>query len=69
MQFSPHVHLGSGARIGFAPLVSKAHLPTGYVTLGEIIRFLIRDLQIQPVPNNWEDILQDIHEPVPGQWS
>ena len=35
---TPHLHLGSGPRVGFDPLVSKTHLPTGYVTFSEIIR-------------------------------
>ena len=64
---APHVHLGSGAQIGFDPLITKAHLPTGYVTLKEIIRFLIEDLSVLPRQRNWQDILQDIVEPSPSK--
>ncbi|MXY20592.1 MAG: hypothetical protein F4Y49_04565 [Dehalococcoidia bacterium] len=64
---TPHFHLGSGARVGFDPLVSKTHLPTGYVTFGEIIRVLIRDLSVQPSRSDWEDVLRRNVEPVPAQ--
>ena len=60
---TPHVHLGSGAQIGFDPLVSKAHLPTGHITLGEIIRFLIRDLSVKPFYDDWEATVEGILEP------
>lgn len=62
---TPHLHLGSGARVGFDPLVSKTHLPTGFVTLGEIIRVLIQDLSIRPRHSAWETVVLGIVEPVP----
>ena len=64
---TPHFHLGSGARVGFDPLVSKTHLPTGYVTFAEIIRVLIRDLSVQPIRSDWEAVLLGTLEPVPSQ--
>ena len=64
---TPHLHLGIGARVGFDPLVSKPHLPTGYVNLGEIIRFLIQDLSVQPIRSDWEAVLLGILEPVPSR--
>ena len=64
---TPHVHLGSGARIGFDPLVTKAHLPTGYITLAEVVRFLVRDLSVQPGRSDWEAVLLDTLEPIPGR--
>ena len=60
---TPHLHLGSGARVGFDPLVSKTHLPTGYVTFREIIRALIRDLSVEPIRSDWEDVIRRTLEP------
>ena len=64
---TPHLHLGTGAKVGFDPLVSKTHLPTGYVTFGEIIRVLIRDLSVQPSRSDWEAVLRRTLEPVPAK--
>lgn len=64
---TPHLHLGNGARIGFDPLVTKSHMPTGYITFGEVIMFLIRDLSVRPIRSDWETVLQSAFEPVPGK--
>ncbi|MCC6495797.1 MAG: hypothetical protein IT193_06010 [Propionibacteriaceae bacterium] len=33
------------------------HLPTGYVTLEDVIRFCIHDLGVPPLRPNWHEIL------------
>ena len=63
---APHLHLGAGAGMSFKALETKPHLPTGHVTLGEIIRFLINDLSVQPLRTDWNDVLTEIVEPVPA---
>ena len=63
---APHLHLGAGAGMSFKALETKPHLPTGHVTFGEIIRFLINDLSVQPLRTDWNDVLDEIVEPVPA---
>jgi hypothetical protein len=51
----PHLHVkGSIAGVD----LTKAHLPTGEVTLQAFIRFLIVDLGVEPVRTDWRTILQ-----------
>lgn len=38
------------------------HLPTGYVTFEEVIRFCIVDLGVQPLDENWHEILVESYE-------
>lgn len=38
------------------------HLPTGFVTIEEILRFCIVDLGVRPLSKNWHKILQDSYE-------
>lgn len=38
--------------------MDRAHIPTGWVTMEEIIRFLIRDLEVRPpCGSDWPDVL------------
>jgi hypothetical protein len=38
--------------------LNDLHLPTGYVTLEEVIRFCLTDLRVRPLSRDWHDILQ-----------
>jgi hypothetical protein len=38
------------------------HIPTGWVTVEEIIRFLISDLGVKPKEQDWEKELRDSEE-------
>lgn len=50
----PHLHLrGDVAGISFA----KVHLPTGPITLQELLRFVIVDLNVAPRRDDWEHVL------------
>jgi hypothetical protein len=52
----PHLHLGHTlvADVGF----SRVHVPTGQVTLRDVLRLLVRDLHVRPRRPNWRDVLQ-----------
>ena len=50
----PHLHLG-GTLAGID--LSKAHLPTGSVTLQDVLRFAILDLGVEPLRDDWPQIL------------
>ena len=53
---SQHLHIGHGAMLEREEL-HTAHLPTGYVSLADIIRLLIRDLRVTPRRSDWQSIL------------
>jgi hypothetical protein len=50
-------------RIGRRELsLNDLHLPTGFVTLEEVLRFCIVDLQVEPLSDNWHEILAESYE-------
>ena len=52
----PHLH----ARIrGSDTDHSKLHLPTGFVTPVEVVRFLITEFGVEPLRPDWEDVLAE----------
>ena len=51
-----HLHIGNGAMAGREEL-QTAHLPTGYVSVGDIIAMLIRDFGVAPRRPDWESLL------------
>lgn len=54
---SPHMHLESGAMVGRED-VANAHLPTGWVSLTDVIQLAITDLNVTPRRDDWQDILE-----------
>lgn len=42
--------------------LNAIHLPTGYVTFEEVIRFCIVDLGVQPLDEGWHDLLVKSYE-------
>ena len=55
---TPHLHLEQGAQVG-RPEVRDAHLPTGAISVGTLLRFLIQDLLVTPERQDWEPILAE----------
>jgi hypothetical protein len=43
-------------------LTRKTHIPTGWVLLEEVIRFLIHELDVDPLTEDWDEILQESEE-------
>lgn len=39
--------------------LNDIHLPTGYVTIEEIVRFVIVDLGVKPLTANWREVIAD----------
>jgi len=54
VQFHRDYH---SVRGGFSP--SKFHIPTGWVTIEEVIRFLITDLGVPPLIDKWDEELRE----------
>jgi hypothetical protein len=54
----PHLHLGSGAKVGRAELEdAKAHLPTGRVGVEEVINLLIEHFEVEAHKRDWKNLL------------
>jgi hypothetical protein len=54
-----HVQGDIPITIGRATIsLNDLHLPTGYMTLEEIIRFCLTDLGVKPLSRDWHEILQ-----------
>jgi hypothetical protein len=49
----PHLHLESHAQVGHKSL-EAAHLPTGLVSLTDVLQLAIRELGVLPLRNDWE---------------
>lgn len=47
---------------GASPVLNELHLPTGYVTIEEILRFCIVDLEVRPLSADWDAILTESYE-------
>jgi hypothetical protein len=55
---TPHLHLGSAAVT--QALLADAHLPTGIVSLPDMVRLAIRDLRVRPLRRNWSQVLDRV---------
>lgn len=59
----PHLHVGPGAAEGrLRPDIAGAHLPTGHVSLPELIYFAIDELGIRPIRSDWTNVLRGIRD-------
>ncbi len=60
---TPHLHVGSVSISDTAPLnpktFNKLHIPTGYVSLQSVVRFLITDAGVPARRANWAEALGD----------
>jgi len=57
----PHLHLYQGAgRLQYNLL--KAHLPTARIAIEDVLRFVITQLGVVPLRNDWEAILRETQD-------
>jgi hypothetical protein len=53
-----HVQVTTGVRLGGSIFdMNRAHTPSGWVTIEEILRFIIVDLGVLPRTKNWPSVL------------
>lgn len=52
----PHLHLGFGSGITRPELVG-AHIPSGQLAIPDLVRFLLHELAVQPIRDDWESVL------------
>ena len=59
-----HLHLQGEYELGQRRTIplAKVHIPTGWVTVEEIIRFLITELEVKPRDDKWERLLLESEE-------
>ncbi len=62
----PHLHLGAGAGTLLADL-TRAHLPTGPVSLVDVIRLAVRDFRVRPLRPDWAALLDRAQAALGGQ--
>lgn len=56
--------------IGAQPVpLSRWHLPTGFVTVEEILRFCIVDLEVPPLSRDWHERLEDSYRLIKTQFA
>ncbi|MFN8637401.1 MAG: hypothetical protein U0893_26415 [Chloroflexota bacterium] len=53
---TPHLHLGVGAEIGRAELLT-AHLPTGSVAIQSVLRLAVESFGVEPARRDWSRVL------------
>jgi hypothetical protein len=51
----PEIPLG---RTGTVVSLSQAHIPTGFVTLSDVVRLLIEELGVEPRRQDWRTVLE-----------
>ncbi len=54
----PHLHLGSLGGT-FERLLAGRHLPTGEVSFQQFVRFLITEVGVRPLRDDWERVLAE----------
>ena len=54
----PHLHLGAAVAEGrLRPDLAGTHLPTGHVTLQEVLRMAVVELGVRPLRPDWDEVL------------
>ena len=53
----PHLHVDGAP--GPVTIARKNHVPTGRVSLESTVRFLITELDVQPLRDDWESVLDE----------
>lgn len=58
-----HLHLPLSLECGTKRIdLSRVHIPTGWVTMGELIRFLIEELGVRVKAREWDSVLRRSEE-------
>ena len=54
----PHLHLSVAAEVGNR-LLTRAHIPTGELSLADVVRLLIEELGVRPRRADWRAVLAE----------
>lgn len=59
----PHIHIGPGLLRSSGSFMDgtfhKAHIPTSRVSLEAVVRFAIEELEVRPIKQDWQTILDN----------
>jgi hypothetical protein len=55
---TPHLHLGPAAGVNRGALLT-AHLPTGPVTLQDVLRLTVESFDAEPARRDWDRVLRE----------
>lgn len=56
----PHLHLGAGSFAGVdLGILEKKHVPTGRISLEDVLRFAIAELGVEPRREDWSEVLDE----------
>lgn len=55
----PHLHIGAAAARERLPALEKAHLPTGAVSLADVVACAVRDFGVVPLRRDWRQVLEE----------
>ena len=58
--FQGLIQLGMADHDGATAMLNDWHLPTVWVSIEEVVRFCIVDLDVKPISNDWSAILHKI---------
>jgi hypothetical protein len=56
----PHAHVEAGT--GIASALVGRHLPTGIVTVEDVLRFAIEELAVEPLRDDWPAVFRETRE-------
>lgn len=63
-EHDPHIHIGSvvidSDSIDTGKTFSRFHIPTGHVSIVQIVRLLLTDFNVVPNRQNWEAVLDGL---------
>lgn len=55
---TPHLHVGVDVQVG-AVWLGKAHLPTGAVTLADVLGLVLGEFGVRPLRDDWRTVLAE----------
>ena len=64
---TPHMHIRPSIKVAAEIVdlyraVTKAHIPTGRISLEDVLRFLVDELDVEPLRADWETVLSGTDE-------
>lgn len=62
VRLHPHIHIGPRLLVDDPAITRRAHVPSGRVSVEDVIDFAIRDLDATPRRDDWESVINESRE-------